>query len=81
MNLCQHPVNDDEDYLDTDEDGDPVCGRPAVDNLVWADGSKTPLCALHIDLWIDEMKEDAKHGMSQGIRDEAQADLDRNGLA
>ncbi len=59
MNLCQHPVLDEEDYLDVDEDGDPVCGRPAVDNLVWADGSKTPLCALHIDFWIDEMKADA----------------------
>jgi hypothetical protein len=81
VNLCQHPVDDAEDYLDVDEDGDPVCGRPAVDSLTWSDGSKTPLCALHIDLWIDDMRNDAKNGMTKGIRDEAQADLERNSLA
>jgi len=79
MNRCEHPSPVEGEEGDWDELGT-ICGRPAVDKLVWADGSVTHLCAIHIDEWIDDIRENAGWGMADGVRDEARADLERNGL-
>ena len=80
MRTCTHPAPDDE-CLDYDEENDmPLCGRPAVDKLVWSDGSESPLCALHIDEWIADLRLTALDGLTEGVREEAVEDLRRNNL-
>lgn len=74
MMMCQHP-SPDEECLES-----LICGRPAVDKLVWSDGSATYLCAIHIDYWINDLRLTAQWSMLESCRDEAVDDLRRNHL-
>ena len=50
--VCCHPVSEDEALAYDEEYDGYICGRPAVDKLIWYDGSYSELCAIHIDEWI-----------------------------